>query len=136
MSRTTPDNVTEYEPEEVQALLEEGKILLVDVREPMEYAAERIPVRSCIRSRVSTPRSYRPTGRVRSCSRVPQAGAPLRRRASAWLSANRPLIWPAASRSGKPKVCPSYASIRVPDGRSRTAGPGSGGPGRNMRLAL
>ena len=43
MSRTTPDNVTEYEPEEVQALLEQGKILLVDVREPMEYAAERIP---------------------------------------------------------------------------------------------
>jgi len=43
MSHTTPDNVTEYEPEEVQALLAEGKILLVDVREPMEYAAERIP---------------------------------------------------------------------------------------------
>jgi len=43
MSHTTPDNVIEYEPEEVQALLAEGKILLVDVREPMEYAAERIP---------------------------------------------------------------------------------------------
>lgn len=43
MSRTTPDQVTEYEPEEVQALLEQGKILLVDVREPLEYAVERIP---------------------------------------------------------------------------------------------
>jgi rhodanese-related sulfurtransferase len=43
MSRTTPDNVTELSPEEVKALLDAGKILLVDVREPMEYAAERIP---------------------------------------------------------------------------------------------
>src|ERR1700761_3515102 len=43
MSHTTPDNVVEYEPEEVKDLLAEGKILLVDVREPMEYAAERIP---------------------------------------------------------------------------------------------
>ncbi len=43
MSRTTPDNVTEYEPEEVRDLLAAGKILLIDVREPMEYAAERIP---------------------------------------------------------------------------------------------
>src|ERR1700736_7064741 len=43
MSRTTPDDVTEFEPEEVRDLLAEGKILLVDVREPMEYAAERIP---------------------------------------------------------------------------------------------
>ena len=43
MSRTTADNVTEYDPEEVRDLLEQGKILLVDVREPMEYAAERIP---------------------------------------------------------------------------------------------
>jgi len=43
MSRTTPDQVTELTPEEVKALLDEGKILLIDVREPMEYAAERIP---------------------------------------------------------------------------------------------
>jgi rhodanese-related sulfurtransferase len=43
MSRTTPDQVTEYEPEEVKELLEAGRILLVDVREPMEYAVERIP---------------------------------------------------------------------------------------------
>jgi rhodanese-related sulfurtransferase len=43
MSNKTPDNVTEYEPEEVRDLLAAGKILLVDVREPMEYAAERIP---------------------------------------------------------------------------------------------
>ncbi|HJS89650.1 MAG TPA: rhodanese-like domain-containing protein [Steroidobacteraceae bacterium] len=42
MSHTTPDGITEYEPEEVQALLEQGRVLLVDVREPMEYAAERI----------------------------------------------------------------------------------------------
>ena len=36
----------EYEtftPEEVHALLEAGTILLVDVREPAEYAVERIP---------------------------------------------------------------------------------------------
>jgi rhodanese-related sulfurtransferase len=43
MSRTTADDVTEFEPAEVRELLAEGKILLVDVREPMEYAAERIP---------------------------------------------------------------------------------------------
>ena len=42
MSQTTPDGVTEYDPEEVQALLDQGRVLLVDVREPMEYAAERI----------------------------------------------------------------------------------------------
>jgi rhodanese-related sulfurtransferase len=39
MSHTTPDGVTEYDPQEVQALLERGSVLLVDVR---EYAAERI----------------------------------------------------------------------------------------------
>src|ERR1700752_2513249 len=43
MPHTTPDQVTEYEPEEVKELLEAGRILLVDVREPAEYAAERIP---------------------------------------------------------------------------------------------
>jgi rhodanese-related sulfurtransferase len=43
MSHTTPDQVTEFEPEEIKALLDAGKILLIDVREPMEYAAERIP---------------------------------------------------------------------------------------------
>jgi rhodanese-related sulfurtransferase len=42
MSHSTPDGITEYDPEEVQALLEQGRVLLVDVREPMEYAAERI----------------------------------------------------------------------------------------------
>ena len=42
MSRTTPDQVTEFDPAEVQQLLEAGRILLIDVREPAEYAAERI----------------------------------------------------------------------------------------------
>jgi rhodanese-related sulfurtransferase len=42
MSHTTPDGVIEYDPGEVEALLEQGRVLLVDVREPMEYAAERI----------------------------------------------------------------------------------------------
>lgn len=42
MSHTTPDGITEYDPEEVLALLEQGRVLLVDVREPMEFAAERI----------------------------------------------------------------------------------------------
>jgi rhodanese-related sulfurtransferase len=42
MSHTTADGITEYDPEEVQELLEQGRVLLVDVREPMEYAAERI----------------------------------------------------------------------------------------------
>lgn len=42
MSQTTPDGVTEYDPEEIQELLEQGRVVLVDVREPMEYAAERI----------------------------------------------------------------------------------------------
>ena len=43
MPHTTPDQVTEYDPEEVKELLNAGRILLVDVREPAEYAAERIP---------------------------------------------------------------------------------------------
>jgi rhodanese-related sulfurtransferase len=43
MSRTTPDHVTELTPAEVKSLLDAGKILLIDVREPQEYAAERIP---------------------------------------------------------------------------------------------
>lgn len=43
MSWKTPDQVTEYEPEEVRALLEAGRILLIDVREPAEFAQERIP---------------------------------------------------------------------------------------------
>jgi rhodanese-related sulfurtransferase len=43
MPHMTPDQVTEYDPEEVKELLEAGRILLVDVREPAEYAAERIP---------------------------------------------------------------------------------------------
>jgi rhodanese-related sulfurtransferase len=42
MTQTTADGVTEYDPEEVLALLEQGRVLLIDVREPMEYAAERI----------------------------------------------------------------------------------------------
>ena len=43
MSDTTPDGVTEYEPQELQTLLAQGRVLLIDVREPAEYAAERIP---------------------------------------------------------------------------------------------
>ena len=43
MSRTTPDQVTELDPEEVKELLDAGRVLLVDVREPVEYHTERIP---------------------------------------------------------------------------------------------
>jgi rhodanese-related sulfurtransferase len=43
MPHTTPDQVTEFDPEEVKELLDAGRILLIDVREPAEYAAERIP---------------------------------------------------------------------------------------------
>ncbi len=43
MSHTTPDQVTELDPEEVKELLDAGKILLIDVREPVEYHTERIP---------------------------------------------------------------------------------------------
>ncbi len=43
MSRTTTDQITELDPEEVKELLDAGKVLLVDVREPVEYHAERIP---------------------------------------------------------------------------------------------
>jgi len=35
--------VREISPQELQTLLSEGKVLLIDVREPDEYAAERIP---------------------------------------------------------------------------------------------
>ena len=43
MPHTTPDEITEYDPEEVKTLLDAGRILLIDVREPTEFAAERIP---------------------------------------------------------------------------------------------
>ena len=43
MSQTTPDQVTELDPEEVKELLDAGKVLLIDVREPVEYHTERIP---------------------------------------------------------------------------------------------
>lgn len=43
MSDHRSDEVTEYEPEEVRSLLDAGRILLIDVREPAEFAAERIP---------------------------------------------------------------------------------------------
>lgn len=36
-------NPETLDPKEVARLLEAGKILLIDVREPAEYAAERIP---------------------------------------------------------------------------------------------
>ena|SRR5579864_2007474 len=43
MPKMTPEEVTEYEPAEVMQMLKEGRVLLVDVREPGEFAAERIP---------------------------------------------------------------------------------------------
>lgn len=43
MNRVTTDGVIEYVPQDVQGLLEEGRIVLIDVREPDEYAEERIP---------------------------------------------------------------------------------------------
>jgi rhodanese-related sulfurtransferase len=43
MPHTTPDQVTEYEPAEIKQLMDAGKVLLIDVREPAEFAAERIP---------------------------------------------------------------------------------------------
>jgi rhodanese-related sulfurtransferase len=43
MPHITPDQVTEYDPAEVKELLDAGRIMLIDVREPAEYAAERIP---------------------------------------------------------------------------------------------
>ena len=43
MNRVTTDGVIEYGPHDVQTLLAEGRILLIDVREPDEYAMERIP---------------------------------------------------------------------------------------------
>ena len=42
MPHVTPDQVTEYDPVEVKELLDAGQILLIDVREPAEFAAERI----------------------------------------------------------------------------------------------
>lgn len=43
MNQVTTDGVVEYVPQDVQSLLAEGRILLVDVREPDEYGRERIP---------------------------------------------------------------------------------------------
>jgi rhodanese-related sulfurtransferase len=43
MSGKHYDGVRELEPGEVKVLLDAGKILLIDVREPDEYLVERIP---------------------------------------------------------------------------------------------
>lgn len=43
MNRVTTDGVVEYAPHDIQTLLHESRILLIDVREPDEYAMERIP---------------------------------------------------------------------------------------------
>lgn len=39
----TQPSIETLEPQAVKELLDRGKLLLVDVREPAEYAAERIP---------------------------------------------------------------------------------------------
>ena len=43
MNQVTTDGVVEYRPQDIQVLLVERRILLIDVREPGEYAMERIP---------------------------------------------------------------------------------------------
>ena len=43
MNRTAPADIHDLAPAEVARLLQDRQILLVDVREPHEYAAERIP---------------------------------------------------------------------------------------------
>jgi rhodanese-related sulfurtransferase len=43
MNDAASDQVTELDPEEVKELLDAGKILLIDVREPVEFHTERIP---------------------------------------------------------------------------------------------
>jgi rhodanese-related sulfurtransferase len=42
MSNAHARNIAELDARDVKALLDAGRILLVDVREPAEYAAERI----------------------------------------------------------------------------------------------
>lgn len=42
MSHSHTRAIADLDPRDVQALLDAGRILLIDVREPMEYAAERI----------------------------------------------------------------------------------------------
>ena len=42
MSHSHAHAIAELDPRDVRALLDAGRILLIDVREPAEYAAERI----------------------------------------------------------------------------------------------
>jgi len=42
MTKPSPPSIETLDPAEVAGLLRAGKLLLVDVREPEEYAAERI----------------------------------------------------------------------------------------------
>jgi len=42
MSATHAKTIVDLDPRDVRALLEAGRIFLVDVREPAEYASERI----------------------------------------------------------------------------------------------
>ena len=43
MNHASPAALETLSPAEVSALLEAGRIVLIDVREPAEYTAERIP---------------------------------------------------------------------------------------------
>lgn len=51
-------SVRDLTPEEVSAGLREGRMLLVDVREPNETAVERFPMRWWCRYRTSTPAPF------------------------------------------------------------------------------
>ena len=53
------DEVTNLTPEQVAAGLREGRMLLVDVREPNETAVESYPEAVVVPLSVSTPRQFR-----------------------------------------------------------------------------
>ena len=62
MTEQSP-TVRDLTPEEVARGLQEGRILLVDVREPNETALERFPIPFCCRCRRSTRPEPDPAGR-------------------------------------------------------------------------
>ncbi len=75
MAQLGREDVTDLYPEDVAKGLTEGKILLVDVREPNETEVERYPdpVRSTCRCPSSTRRRSRIRKGARSCSRAAPA---------------------------------------------------------------
>ena len=106
MSGNTPETL---DPAEVARQLEDGKVLLIDVREPAEYAAERIPGALLYPLSTFDASKLPPDGRDESYSIAPEVNAHWPLPSSDWSQVVRtPRIWAGASQHGRLQDCQSF----------------------------